>query len=575
MADIKKEKLIKLVEKSKEGDNAAFGELYSIYYDELIRIALKHTSGKHDVAEDIVQDSMVKAMKNINNLDNPIAFPSWIDRIVINRCKDYISSYAVKNNSTFSELSKTTEDDEIEFDPEDNKLDSDPAEKLSIATRDKIVQEIIAGLSDDQKAVTLLYYYDEMSIKEVAEALNIQQSTVIGRLQTAKKNIKSEVTAIQKKYDLKLYDIAPWPFFLYLLGKAKKEIQPFPGETHVSEKPQTDATSKGTSNAHNRQSKINETDIYDEKICSQNGLNYGSEETNIPSSSSNVADVATVKAVTGMGAFTKFAIAIGVAVTVSAGGYVIYKNNSSNSNQAPIVESSTYIHDGENIAENASSETSSEEKNTIKQVEVITNKVLISIPDSWYIEQSINQNPYITKIHLSDNSYIQIRSDRPDGGAGGSYSIENASEKIYGNLTFWEIDSSDSEGHTGSLLFHTASNSYGDDGSLKNGDWYDYIIQTYDVDMDDHAVQDAIASIKVKMDCKVKVIVDQLNIRNDFSTTAAIYSTAKQGDSFEVYRTVLSSMPEATWYQVLIDGQWKWLCGGSNNEYVERIETIY
>lgn len=228
---MEEKELVRLIETWKNGDENAYDTIYNEYYDAMLRIALTHTMVNGKVnradAEDILQDAMLKAYLNIQSLDKPENFPQWLTKIVKNRASDYMTSAMKKHNVLFTDA---TNDDgkgkTLEFDKEDERISARPDIQLDNQVKEDILSEIMDHLSEDQRVVTLMYFYDEMTMKEIAEKLDIEQSTVIGRLQTAKKNIKNEVTAIQKRDDIKLYNISAIPavsFFMWLLGKADEE----------------------------------------------------------------------------------------------------------------------------------------------------------------------------------------------------------------------------------------------------------------------------------------------------------------------------------------------------------------
>lgn len=235
----KKKIVAELVERFKQGDNDAYNELYTMYHDQMLRIAIRHTQagGRTNMqdAEDVVQDAMIKAYQNIQSLDNASMFENWLTRIVTNRAKDYMMSAAKRKNINFTD--KYNEEDDIEYDPEDEKGTYQPDVIMEEKTREDILGEIFNDLSEEQRIVTIMHFYDDMTLQEIADELGIEMSTVQGRFQTAKKNIKASVSAIQKRDDIKLYNvsaISAIPFFAYLLGKGQIATDGVASEIGVS-----------------------------------------------------------------------------------------------------------------------------------------------------------------------------------------------------------------------------------------------------------------------------------------------------------------------------------------------------
>jgi len=77
------------------------------------------------------------------------------------------------------------------------------------------MREILDSLPADQRAVVSMFYYEQMSVKEIAEELGVSENTVKSRLNYGRKKIETQVKALEKK-GTKLYSLAPLPFLLLL-----------------------------------------------------------------------------------------------------------------------------------------------------------------------------------------------------------------------------------------------------------------------------------------------------------------------------------------------------------------------
>lgn len=99
---------------------------------------------------------------------------------------------------------------------QDDRIDSQPELSLDKSETERLVKEMIDTLSDEQRICIMMYYVEEMSVKEMAETLGVSENTVKSRLNYGRKNIKEKVLALEKK-GTKLYSLTPFPFFLYLL----------------------------------------------------------------------------------------------------------------------------------------------------------------------------------------------------------------------------------------------------------------------------------------------------------------------------------------------------------------------
>lgn len=125
---------------------------------------------KNDIeVEDAISESILKAYKNKNRLKNKESFKSWMMRIVSNECYDLI-----KRKSR--------------FDLREN------LESLNLVHIDKEysdLREIIDDLNEEFSSVLVLFYYEDMSIKEISKVLEISEGTVKSRLSRAKSKLKA------------------------------------------------------------------------------------------------------------------------------------------------------------------------------------------------------------------------------------------------------------------------------------------------------------------------------------------------------------------------------------------------
>lgn len=197
---MEKEKIRRLVLQAGQGDRAAFGELYeetgrSVYFNCLKLI------GNAQQAEDITQDTFMKALEKLDSLKEPENFSAWVNRIAINNCKMYFR----KNPRTAEEESEKIIDDtpDSELIPDDY---ADSEEKRRI-----IMNIIDTALTDEQRQTIILFYFDMMSVAEIAEIMECSVGTVTSRLSAARKKIREAVLIYEKKNNDRLHAVMPIP----------------------------------------------------------------------------------------------------------------------------------------------------------------------------------------------------------------------------------------------------------------------------------------------------------------------------------------------------------------------------
>ncbi len=164
-----------LLERCSSGDNSGYSLLYHRYSKTVFNSIYRIVNDRED-AEDILQEVFLKAFSEIKSLKNVESFGGWIKRIAINQSLNYLR----KNKIYFTEI----EDDKI-LDIEDDELEA----KLTMESRVKELQNIIAGFPLQTRTIVNLYLFEEMPQEEIAKILNIPHGTVRSYYHRAKKKI--------------------------------------------------------------------------------------------------------------------------------------------------------------------------------------------------------------------------------------------------------------------------------------------------------------------------------------------------------------------------------------------------
>ena len=137
------------------------------------KIILKNDEDVYDA----IQEVLISIYKNYEKLENEKFFSTWATRIIINKCYDLLRKR--KNNIV----------------PIDEFIENNP----SMGQNDKYeidengIKQAMNFLNDDIKLIVVLYYYDNYSVKEISEIVNIPEGTVKSRLSTARKILKQKL----------------------------------------------------------------------------------------------------------------------------------------------------------------------------------------------------------------------------------------------------------------------------------------------------------------------------------------------------------------------------------------------
>ncbi len=206
------ENLSSLVAKAQTGDNQALNDLFTETYNDVYYFALK-TVKDETLAADVTQDTFVTIFQNIDSLNDPVAYPAWSRQITYRHCLQYLKKQnrevAVDENEDGSTIFDIIEEDRTEFIPEEN-LDKEDFKKT--------ILQMVDSLPEEQRTAVILYYYDELSIKEIAEIQGVTEGTVKSRLNYARKAIKASVESYEKKHNVKLRCAGVLPLLLWLFA---------------------------------------------------------------------------------------------------------------------------------------------------------------------------------------------------------------------------------------------------------------------------------------------------------------------------------------------------------------------
>lgn len=212
-----KREIAQLVEKSRRGDNDAFGKLYQLTEKQAYFIALRIAKNEDD-ALDILQDCYIKAMQKMDTLENPENFVAWFNQIVSNTSKNYV----VKSKPM---LFRDDEDEAAVMDFQaDDSLDAKPDDSLDTDETRAFIRELVDELPEDKRMCVLMFYFQNMGTAEIAKELGISEGTVKTRLYHSRDKIKQSIEALEKK-GIKVRGIAPIPFFVWMLKRMAEGTQ--------------------------------------------------------------------------------------------------------------------------------------------------------------------------------------------------------------------------------------------------------------------------------------------------------------------------------------------------------------
>lgn len=156
-------------EKAIAGNQEAFEQLINTVKIKMYKTGMAILKNDDDTC-DAIQETLLSVYKNLNTLKDEKYFKTWVIRILINKCYDII-----KKNKKISYINE--------------KLEKENTDYYDIYSEESILERVLNTIDSDLKIVTVLYYYDEFSVKEISEMLNIPEGTVKSRLARARDKI--------------------------------------------------------------------------------------------------------------------------------------------------------------------------------------------------------------------------------------------------------------------------------------------------------------------------------------------------------------------------------------------------
>ncbi len=169
---------ILLIEKSVQGDEHAFSHLVRNWRERLYRFAFRYMQNPDD-AHDIVQQTFIKVHKNLNGLENPERFSSWVYKITLNLCRDELRRKS-RSAEIFTRETEVTENQAT--------YTSHPASSTQVAfERQNLINRALQFLPEDQRAVLLMKEYQGLKFREIAVVMDISENTAKSRLYYALK----------------------------------------------------------------------------------------------------------------------------------------------------------------------------------------------------------------------------------------------------------------------------------------------------------------------------------------------------------------------------------------------------
>ena len=202
-----------LVLSAKNGNKKAFDKLYKLTSNDVWFTCVSLLKDEEN-AKDIMQETYITAFLKLDTLKDEQKFCGWITSIAVNKCKNKLKGkveYQIDDEVLITEA----ETDELML----------PEEYITKAEKRKVLLQIMEDtLSFNQYQTVLMFYFDEMSISEIAQGLEISEGTVKSRLNSSRAKMKTAIEDYEKKSGDKLHGVVVVPFFTTIFKEEAKSL---------------------------------------------------------------------------------------------------------------------------------------------------------------------------------------------------------------------------------------------------------------------------------------------------------------------------------------------------------------
>ena len=202
-----------LVSSAKSGNKKSFDKLYELTHNDVWYNCLSLLKDEEN-AKDIMQETYITAFLKLDTLKDEEKFCGWLTAIATNKCKNKLKGkveYQIDDEVLITEA----ETDELML----------PEEYITKTEKRKVLLQIMEDtLSFNQYQTVLMFYFDEMSISEIAQGLEISEGTVKSRLNSSRAKMRTAIEDYENKSGDKLHGVVVVPFFTTIFKEEAKSL---------------------------------------------------------------------------------------------------------------------------------------------------------------------------------------------------------------------------------------------------------------------------------------------------------------------------------------------------------------
>ena len=216
------------IQQARLANEAAIEKIYSKTYPKAYTIAYYSLGGTNkfqDEAQSITQDSLRKAFEKLSLLKDDDKFAPWMYTILNNSIRDYFRSNKNKDyqTNTFSELDSEDFRDNYEESIADDSVAFSPEANMNTELIAQGLRECLDQLPDNQRFALMMQMYQQLTTKEIAKQMEVEENTVKSWIRRAKLSIKDRIEKLRSQ-NKSFYGVAPLPFLAWMLDQELKSV---------------------------------------------------------------------------------------------------------------------------------------------------------------------------------------------------------------------------------------------------------------------------------------------------------------------------------------------------------------
>ncbi len=176
-----------------DGDRTAMAELYDRYFDRVYSLVFNQVDRNRDVAEDIVQETFLAALKSAKSFKGRSSAYTWLCSIAYHKVADHYRRQSRERKRMVSGVDVDT------IDVSDNPgRQPQPDSLIESAETRQVVNEALAKLPWDYRQVLILKYVEELSVQEISQIMDRSPKSIEGLLTRSRKALQTQLAGLRE-----------------------------------------------------------------------------------------------------------------------------------------------------------------------------------------------------------------------------------------------------------------------------------------------------------------------------------------------------------------------------------------